>query len=110
MLNSIDQIDFTSFTTDATAIPGSTFGAGTGPIFVDNSDCTGSEPRLLSCTYDPMTGDCTHSQDASVRCSVGPCKDKPCVLYNIYILVYFGEREGGISPQKCFVASLAGAQ
>ncbi len=59
---------------DATAIPGSTFGSGTGPIFVDNTDCVGTEPRLVACTYDSTTGDCTHDEDASVRCNIGPRK------------------------------------
>ena len=54
---------------DATAYPGGRFGQGTGPIFVDNSGCSGNEPRLLSCVYDTHTADCTHAEDAGLRCS-----------------------------------------
>ena len=54
---------------DATAYPGGRFGQGTGPIFVDNSGCGGNEPRLLSCGYDTHTADCTHAEDAGLRCS-----------------------------------------
>ena len=59
--------------TDAVAYTDARFGVGTGPIFVDNAQCTGGEPRLLACDYDTHTADCTHSEDAGLRCS-GRCK------------------------------------
>ncbi len=46
-----------------------TFGRGTGPIYVDNIGCTGTEPRLLACHYDMDTTDCFHAHDAGVRCN-----------------------------------------
>lgn len=55
------------------ALTGGTFGQGTGAIFVDNTACAGSEARLLACNYDTDTSDCSHAEDAGIRCSTGPC-------------------------------------
>ena len=58
---------------DAVAYPGGQFSAGSGLIFVDNSGCTGNENRLFDCSYDMHTADCTHAEDAGLRCS-GRCE------------------------------------
>jgi hypothetical protein len=47
---------------------GGMYGQGVGPINLDDVACSGSEASLLSCTYDSHTADCTHAQDAGVRC------------------------------------------
>ncbi|XP_019856578.1 PREDICTED: LOW QUALITY PROTEIN: deleted in malignant brain tumors 1 protein-like [Amphimedon queenslandica] len=47
------------------------FGAGTGPINMDNVQCTGNEGFLVNCTY-LSTHDCGHSEDAGVTCGVQP--------------------------------------
>ncbi|KAM7451829.1 hypothetical protein ABFA07_000829 [Porites harrisoni] len=46
------------------------FGEGSGPIFLSNVKCTGDEHSLLECENDGfgVTGDCTHKNDAGVRC------------------------------------------
>ena len=45
------------------------FGAGTGAIYLDNVQCNGSEPTLLSCAANPIgTHNCAHSEDAGVEC------------------------------------------
>ena len=47
------------------------YGAGSGPIYLTNVLCTGSETSLLRCNCDPMlvlSSSCTHSEDAGVRC------------------------------------------
>ncbi|XP_064384592.1 deleted in malignant brain tumors 1 protein-like isoform X4 [Halichondria panicea] len=47
------------------------FGAGTGPIFLDNLACSGDEETLLQCDfYSRSVGlhDCLHSQDVGVTC------------------------------------------
>ena len=49
-------------------VRGSTFGPGTGPIYLDDPDCFGNESRLVDCYYIP-NDDCVHSQDVGVQCN-----------------------------------------
>ena len=45
------------------------FGAGTGPIFLDDVVCTSSANQLLECSSRPiLTHNCFHSADAGVGC------------------------------------------
>ena len=55
--------------TDSTGLLSSSFGQGTGPIFLDNVACVGTENSLEDCTHDPSTTDCTHHEDAAVLCN-----------------------------------------
>jgi hypothetical protein len=53
----------------ALTTPGvSGYSQGTGPIFLDNTMCDGTESRLIDCTYDSHTADCSHLEDAGVQC------------------------------------------
>ena len=55
---------------DATAVLRAGFGAGSGPIYLDDLRCDGSESALVNCSYDSVTTDCSHTEDAGVRCSL----------------------------------------
>ena len=46
------------------------FGQGSGPIWLDNVQCTGSELTLASCSHlgFNVTRSCSHSEDVGVRC------------------------------------------
>ncbi len=58
----------------AQALSGASFGEGTGRIWLDNVQCTGTE-RTFNCTADPDSArSCTHAQDAGVRCQSGKKK------------------------------------
>ena len=47
------------------------YGRGTGNIWLDNMECTGTESRLIDCPHDPNTDDCNHFEDAGVTCVTG---------------------------------------
>lgn len=50
---------------------GASFGEGTGRIWLDNVECTGNETKLAYCTASSSGINCTHAQDAGVRCIPG---------------------------------------
>ena len=51
---------------------GASHGQGSGPIWMDDVACSGSESLLSECSHSGWgINDCTHSKDASVQCSYG---------------------------------------
>jgi hypothetical protein len=61
---------FSSFPhADAVAFSNARFGPGTGPIHLDDVQCTGREMNITDCMYDPDSSDCVHNEDASIMCS-----------------------------------------
>lgn len=45
------------------------FGQGSGPIWLDNVACTGTEARLIDCAANPIgVHNCGHNEDAGTRC------------------------------------------
>ena len=55
---------------DTIAIGNAQFGYGSGTIWLDNVNCSGSESTLLSCPhYGIGQHNCGHYEDAGVRCS-----------------------------------------
>ena len=53
--------------TGAQALSFAFFGQGTGPILIDNVQCTGTESRLFDCTHSTIDN-CVHAEDAGARC------------------------------------------
>ena len=53
----------------ATAYSSARFGAGAGPIVMDNVLCRSYESRLMNCPF-TFNHNCVHSEDAGVRCSL----------------------------------------
>ena len=57
------------------------FGPGTGPIWMDDVECTGDERLMMQCPQHRLglgNSDCTHQEDAGVECS-GPDSSLMCV-------------------------------
>ena len=52
------------------AYPAARFGSGSGPIFLDQLHCSGSEQSLLDCPTFTDLGlhNCDHSMDTGVKC------------------------------------------
>ena len=55
---------------DAVAAPQfARYGQGTGPIWLDNLSCLGTEPDLFTCGGNQIgSHNCGHSEDASAEC------------------------------------------
>lgn len=53
---------------DATAYSSAYFGQGIIPILMTSVSCSGTESRLVDCSYSSSTSDCAHYEDAGVRC------------------------------------------
>ena len=54
--------------TGAAARTNAFYGAGIGPIYFDDVGCRGFESSLFQCNFDANTRDCSHSEDAGVKC------------------------------------------
>ena len=58
-----------SCVTGGVAYSNAFFGAGTGPIYLDDVACTSSASQLLECSSRPISShNCLHSADAGVGC------------------------------------------
>ena len=52
------------------------FGTGSGPIFLDDVQCSSSFNELLKCSSKPiLSNDCLHSADAGVGCEGMFCNE-----------------------------------
>ena len=58
-----------SYITDDLAILHSSYGAGSGQIWLDDVACTSSNTKLLQCSSSPIGfHSCSHTDEAGVKC------------------------------------------
>ena len=57
--------------TQVTATFSANFGEGTGPILLDDLQCSGEESNLFDCVHRGIgSHNCGHAEDAGVRCQL----------------------------------------
>ena len=62
------QLEY-NLTSEVVAYTNAYFGRGTGPIWLDDVQCTGSETHLVNCTNSGIgRHNCEHDEDAGVQC------------------------------------------
>lgn len=85
---------------DGVAYYSASFGQGTGPIHLDNVQCTGFESSLAECRHNGVgiITYCNHAKDAGVRCSSEASKN--CVHGDIRLVGGSSDREGRV--EVCF--------
>ena len=71
---------------DTVAFTNAHFGAGVGPVYLDNVDCTGSEANLTDCSSS-FNIYCYrgHSEDAGVRCQGSSAHSCICSSYREFV-------------------------
>ena len=66
------------------------FGAGIGPIHLDNVGCFGAERFLVNCSYTTPRFD-SHFEDAGVRCGARESRTYihvcTCIIYDRYVYI-----------------------
>ena len=65
------------------ALRGASFGEGTGGQWEASWHCSGSEASLLSCRT--TVSSCSHSEDASVKCS-GSSSENELIFVSVIII------------------------
>ena len=82
----LDVPKLCSYCSDVAYFSRARFGTGSGPIYLDDVNCIGSELGLVNCSHSRHTADCTHSEDAGVRCQTN-CKYQTIDYYgNIVVM------------------------
>ena len=72
------------FPTDPEALQFNVYPGATGPILLDDVECTGFEGSILQCTHNGVGNDnCGHHEDASVVCYNGECDPITSASYSI---------------------------
>lgn len=62
-------------------IPSNLVDDGQGTIWLNNVDCSGSENKLINCTYSNGTSHCRHWHDVGIDCFSCATEDEGRVLF-----------------------------
>lgn len=69
------------------------FGRGSGPILINRVRCRGTELSLLECSFSARTTECTHAEDAGVRCQ------GTILLSHNYNFTFIGSTHAGVCTE-----------
>lgn len=72
---------------DVRTFGGSKYGSGIGPVYLRDLQCSGNESSLIYCPGNTDTNECSHSDDAGLRCD-GECKNYYICLHNNLIIMF----------------------
>ena len=83
------------FSTSGSAVSFAGFGQGNGTILLDEVNCAANQLNIFNCPHNGFKNhDCTHSEDAGVRCSDSRGELFSCSyvhtysILNMYVYVY----------------------
>ena len=66
---------------------GNQYGRGTGPIWLSDLGCSGTESSVLQCRYSGWSvTSCGHSEDVSISC--GTPDPRMLIIYYFYLTLY----------------------
>ena len=66
------------------AVSNAGFGQGTGTILLDGVSCTTSKSSIFECRHNGFKNhDCSHGEDAGVRCGDVPSKCYFCIIFSV---------------------------
>ena len=98
-----NHYDVTVIYSTGMVVFGVPFGAGDGIIWLDEVECIGTEERLEDCGHNAWgIEDCTHHEDAGVRCSWAHIAIKinkdfhSCNYDNIFVKEWITRKPGSI--------------
>ena len=79
----MNVLPYINHTLGTVILAADSFGVGSGPIFLDEVDCSETDSRLLQCnTFTPVgIHSCTHSQDVAILCEGTVCMHTGCVVW-----------------------------
>ena len=62
-------------------ITGTSFGGGSGPIWLDDLDCNGNESSILNCSHKAFgVNNCGHDEDVAIQCMSGQVFLSTCII------------------------------
>lgn len=92
ILIAVNVVLFVCFHRSVTAYTSAHFGAVTGPTWLDDLHCDGTEKDIAMCDGRPWGDEnCGHTEDAGVTCGEDRCTSTPifcCFLFLLFLYIF----------------------